>query len=331
MVGLSGKKYLPNGSTNTNALYSGTPWENIFAHYDGKTWTAVQTPIIYNENAGVNSLFMDSSGDGWAVGFVAAANASNSSPSNLYLHYTGGKWTQVNGPGSDGLYSVFLTSASEGWAVGSNGTIMHYQNGTWSMAAGVPSPTPTPETVNGTPVVQPCYSQATPPPGPPLSGTPAPIPASGWSTYTNTKYHYTINYPTGWPVDNLQCPDADSLIFWNYYYQQWNGPGFPPGGIKIELGALDNASQMSALQFLQTEEQNDQQSVAGPPCPSFTTQTLKVGGHDAAEGSCTAASGFVVVFVSDGNTMLRISDDFAANGQPSDVFNQMLASMAFTS
>ncbi|GEM_PF-624160 len=325
-----GYKYLPNG--RTNALYSGTPWQNVFAHYDGKTWTAVQTPILNNENASVSSLFMDAPNDGWAVGIAYTDAVANPLSTNLYLHYSSGQWTQVNGPGSEGLNAVFLTSASEGWAVGKGGTIMHYANGAWTQAAGAPAPTPLPTaTPTGTPQPTACTSHSGPTGA---SSTPGavvtPEPLASWSTYTNTTYHYTLKYPANWVLDNLNCPDSAYLAFWNYNYVGWNGPGAPPGAIKIELSAEENSTGLSALDFLQMQEQIDQNAVGGPSCTAFTNTTLTVGGHDAAEESCTMGEVGVAIYVPDGSTMLRISDDFAANGQPSDVFNQMIASLMFT-
>jgi hypothetical protein len=324
-----GTKYLSNGSSNALARSSGTPWENIFAHYNGKTWTAVETPIIFNPNAGISALFMDAPSDGWAVGYDDARGTSSTGTlSSLYLHYSSGQWTQVNGPANPGLNAIFLTSPAEGWAVGNNGTIAHYRNSAWTILPVASSPKPTSTPASATPTQTPCYSLATPPPGPPLGGTPTPIAPAGWSTYTNTKYHYTINYPANWGVDNLQCPDADSLTIRNFYTQQWGIHGYPPGGIEIELSAGDNSSQTSALAALQSEERGDQ-SVALPHCTTFTTRALTISGHDAAEGNCIV-EGFILVYIADGTTMFRIIDDVAPNGQPQSIFTQIINSITFT-
>ena len=116
------------GARNAQVRFSGGG-QTAFVHYDGKTWTGVQTPIA-GQQASIDSLYMDAANDGWAVGYVITApNASKM----IYLHYTGGQWTEVTGAG-DAQYTLFMLSASEGWAVGDNATILHYSNGAWTFA-----------------------------------------------------------------------------------------------------------------------------------------------------------------------------------------------------
>ncbi len=112
----------------------------VFTHYDGKTWTTVQTPII-GQQASISSLFMDASNDGWAIGWVAVPNGAVASTHTVYLHYTGGRWVEVNGPDGDGNFALFMLSASEGWAVSTDSaTILHYHNGAWTVALGGSGP-----------------------------------------------------------------------------------------------------------------------------------------------------------------------------------------------
>jgi len=70
--------------------------------------------------SGLNSVFMTSATDGWAVGLGGA----------IY-HYTGGGWSVYTTTGST-LNSIFMLSANEGWAVGNGGTIFHYSAGQWA-------------------------------------------------------------------------------------------------------------------------------------------------------------------------------------------------------
>jgi hypothetical protein len=128
--------YVQGSSRARNALVRIAPFSShapvVFAHYDGKTWIAVQTPITGQE-ANIAGLFMDSANDGWVIGNIAT---SQTSEKMVYLHYTGGKWTLVNGPDNNGGYALCMLSGSEGWAVGDNGAILHYHQGTWSVALG---------------------------------------------------------------------------------------------------------------------------------------------------------------------------------------------------
>jgi photosystem II stability/assembly factor-like uncharacterized protein len=81
----------------------------------------------------ITSISLDSSSDGWAVGALTTPTSGVAGTNNLYLHYTGGQWTQMNGPAGDGQLTVFMLSASDGWAVGDNAAILHYQNGAWNV------------------------------------------------------------------------------------------------------------------------------------------------------------------------------------------------------
>jgi hypothetical protein len=102
---------------------------NVVWHYNGSQWVQGSLPSTVNADAQILALSMDSASDGWAVGYGNGGKYENRYA--LYLHYTNGQWTQVQGPGTDNLNGVFMLSANEGWAVGSGGVVMHYQNGAW--------------------------------------------------------------------------------------------------------------------------------------------------------------------------------------------------------
>ena len=114
-----------------NFPYNHASSYNIVWHYNGSQWIAGSLPNAVNADAMILALAMDSASDGWAVGFGNGEKYGNRS--TLYLHYTNGQWTLVQGPGGDNLNGVFLLSAQDGWAVGNGGVLMHYQNGTWSV------------------------------------------------------------------------------------------------------------------------------------------------------------------------------------------------------
>jgi hypothetical protein len=304
-------------------------WKNIFAHYDGKTWTAVQTPITNNDNATITGLFMDSADDGWAVGTLLSGAVNNPTSSPLYLHYSGGHWTEARGPAGAAPYSVFMLSASEGWAVGDNGTIIHYQNGAWHVTTSAFSPlsTPTPTYPPVSPVATPCDTITGPTIPPPYPGTPVPtIPLTTWTVY-NANGLFTINEPNGWRSDDASCNVGHlDVIFTNYDSSQFTDSSLPPGTIKIELTLSEAPQSGSALDFWQQIQQADQQ--AGPTCPSFTTRQLQVAGRAAVEGGCPALN-WDSFIIPDGKNMLDITES-AANGiAPSDILTQMVNTLTF--
>lgn len=107
--------------------------QTIFAHYTGQGWAEVETPISGNPHATITSLAVTSASEGWAIGVLQGDASAGGTPSTLYLYEQQGQWTQVVGPNAGWINSVWLTSASKGWAVGKGGTILHEQQGVWSV------------------------------------------------------------------------------------------------------------------------------------------------------------------------------------------------------
>jgi hypothetical protein len=64
---------------------------------------------------------------------------------------------------------------------------------------------------------------------PKANETPTATASTSWATYTNTKYGYTIEYPTEWfPLDT--SPTAGDFIVFNYDTSKVEVPPFPPAG-----------------------------------------------------------------------------------------------------
>ena len=88
-------------------------WSGTFGLGGG--WNTVSSAI-----AGLNSVWMVSATEGWAVGL-----------GGVIYHYGGGGWTLYTTVGTT-LSSLFMLSATEGWAVGNQGSIYHYSSGSWN-------------------------------------------------------------------------------------------------------------------------------------------------------------------------------------------------------
>ena len=99
-----------------------------FWHWSGTVGLGGGWNEVSTASSGMNSIFMVSASEGWAVG-----------NGGIIYHYTGGGWTQFSTVGTT-LNSVFMANQNEGWSVGNGGTIFHYSSGTWS---GPVSPSPT--------------------------------------------------------------------------------------------------------------------------------------------------------------------------------------------
>jgi hypothetical protein len=68
----------------------------------------------------LESVYMVSADDGWAVGWNGAI-----------IHWNGTDWSNVASPTTQNLYEVFMVSASDGWAVGVFGTIIRWTGTVW--------------------------------------------------------------------------------------------------------------------------------------------------------------------------------------------------------
>jgi photosystem II stability/assembly factor-like uncharacterized protein len=118
---------IPRVSANQQCLGNATA-----LHWDGVTWRVQVAGLTAGDpNAGpLNSVFMVSSTDVWAVGENKAGTAGT------IWHWTGvpglgGGWNLVMTVAQP-LQSVFMVSATDGWAVGDNGAIFHYFAGAWT-------------------------------------------------------------------------------------------------------------------------------------------------------------------------------------------------------
>jgi hypothetical protein len=120
----------------------------VSAHWDGKAWMMVPTPILMDGLAPQNFLTgvtANGPNDVWASGYEGNVNQQNLADPYV-LHWTGSSWTlvKVPDPGTEGsqLRDVTALSASDVWAVGltletDGGQLTlteHFDGTTWSVA-----------------------------------------------------------------------------------------------------------------------------------------------------------------------------------------------------
>jgi hypothetical protein len=106
-------------------------YEPLAEHWDGSSWTIVETP-----ETGSHSVLTDvaplPSGEAWAVGYQGIGNAPTRT---LILHWDGTSWTITRSPspsedpfyGENNLYGVAALPSGEAWAVGYRFTYRGYQ------------------------------------------------------------------------------------------------------------------------------------------------------------------------------------------------------------
>lgn len=193
-------------------------------------------------------------------------------------------------------------------------------------------PTQPPPTATSTPIPT-CPANSIPAGGTTTEPTIVP---SGWTTFTDTPLHYTIQYPSNWIVPNGPCPGAAFDVYNHVPVPSSGAPAFPPGGFHILVDPMPNPSQVSASALSAIARPN---MPDGPPCAAYALQPTQVAGHNAMIASCpggSASSGEgdpnqgITYFIPDGSTMLTITQRDLINGQPSSVLAQMVASLTFT-
>ncbi|HLH62517.1 MAG TPA: hypothetical protein VKV20_12605 [Ktedonobacteraceae bacterium] len=123
-----------------------TTFESLILHYDGTSWSVVQSPNQGNESSWLQSITLI----GGTTQFLAVGYYGNGGYANTLIEqWDGSDWKIVSSPNGGSynsmLYSVSAPDASNAWAIGSyngsmvtNQTLIEYFNGTtWSV---VPSP-----------------------------------------------------------------------------------------------------------------------------------------------------------------------------------------------
>src|SRR4051812_35451917 len=123
---------------------NGTSTVSLVEHWDGASWTPVDTPapatgdlVIY----GLNAVTCAAADACWAVGsFYAGAGATRP----LVEHWDGRSWSLVDAPGTgdtDALLGVTCTSSSDCWSVGYSfrsgwrSLVEHFNGSAWTRVA----------------------------------------------------------------------------------------------------------------------------------------------------------------------------------------------------
>ena len=92
----------------------------VILHYDGTSWTQVQSTVTF----GLNAVWGSGPSDVWAAG-----------ASSTVLHYDGSKWNQVATPPGYYSYNALSgTSAQDVWLAGP-AAILHYDGSKWVSGA----------------------------------------------------------------------------------------------------------------------------------------------------------------------------------------------------
>jgi hypothetical protein len=117
-------------------------YEPLAEHWDGTSWTIVDTPDIASDSV-LSDVVQVSGGEAWAVG---TTNLQNHPTRSLILHWDGTGWALTKSPspskdpfyGENPLYAVDALPSGEAWAVGYRFTntgyqalILHWDGNSW--------------------------------------------------------------------------------------------------------------------------------------------------------------------------------------------------------
>ena len=109
------------------------------AHWDGTTWTRVDTPNVPGVESVPWNMDASSPDNIWAAGYTNDPDTGSGGP--FMMHWDGTAWTLAHLPHT-GRYSSFYTvstaSSEDAWAVGADGPralAMHWDGTTWTIAS----------------------------------------------------------------------------------------------------------------------------------------------------------------------------------------------------
>jgi hypothetical protein len=193
------------------------------------------------------------------------------------------------------------------------------------------SPTMTP---TSTPDLTPCPANQNPPG---VRGEPT-LPPSGWTTFTDTQLHYTIQYPANWIVPNGPCSGKAFSVANHLPIPASGGRALPPGGFIIDVVPIPNPSHLSTAAFAASLP-----TLPGAqPCAgAYTLVQVQVGEHETVLATCPEGSrqpptegdssqgDTYIVSLPNGETMLAVVQLDLVDGQPSPILAQMVASITF--
>lgn len=160
-----------------------------------------------------------------------------------------------------------------------------------------------------------------------------PVAPSGWTTYSNTTHHYSIQYPANWfNLDN--SPTTEDVEIYNFDATQMDNMGAvpPPPYEKYAVDAYVNPNHLAMPDFYKLYEQTDSSS---PPASSQSEQSATIAGRASLElvqhpvqwsgGRIDYPS--ITYFVPNGDQVLIVNELYSLGGQPSAVFAHMIGSL----
>ena len=97
----------------------------VIIRYDGGGWS----PVLEEEDLGLNAVWGSSATDVFAVGFAVSNGARVTS---AVRHFDGASWTRMDVPNTGVLNDVWGSSATDVYAVADDGGMLHYDGSVWT-------------------------------------------------------------------------------------------------------------------------------------------------------------------------------------------------------
>jgi hypothetical protein len=203
-----------------------------FFHFDGSSWTMVQTPNI-PEFASIDALAASSSSNVWGVGILTPRKGSQSA---LIVHWDGSAWTAVQHPGQTAaldLWSVAAIGSSYAVAVGygnhGGAFIEHYDGSAW--VADSITPGHQPQAVAGKSLGS-LWAGGT------GKGFLRDQSSSVWDFWPARHYHNVISMSARSDTEVWAASQQGSTLLERWDGSAWRGVPFPFGGV-YGLGQID--------------------------------------------------------------------------------------------
>ena len=172
----------------------------------------------------------------------------------------------------------------------------------------------------------------------PEVATPTPDPTADWQTYTNTKYGYSIKYPTGTEI--VEGPGGEGKILGtDFLFSGPNEESWVYDGFNISISIVKNPNNKKPKEFIQEAYNSSIKQIQTPGFPAEgDIADCKV--EEITRGEVDG-SRFTYCIFAPGGGILAFSDWFIHNGNTieiharlanephREIFNLMLSTFRF--
>lgn len=128
------KAFSPSDAWAIGSGSSGSQSVALATHWDGSSWTQVDTGFGTTLGLTMNAIAGSSGSDVWAGGIAQSSGYRNKVRHSVLLHYNGTSWSTPTVPDTGGILDLAVVSATNAWALGFDGSVLHWDGTSWTVS-----------------------------------------------------------------------------------------------------------------------------------------------------------------------------------------------------